>query len=185
MTAFIIIILIFLLIMLIPVGIAADYDSNGFKLRLKIAFIKISPDFSKKKKEKKKRTKKKHKLDFTLDEWLETIRLVLQTVGRLGKKLVCERLKFVFVSSADDPYDAAMRYNTVSAALHTLVPLIKQKLTVKNTDIRLSTDYDSGKSIIEAGITLTLRIGWFVLIAPAAAVSFVKILSESKKRRKG
>ena len=169
--------------MLIPVGVAADYDSNGFKLKLKIAFIRITPDFSKKKKDKPEN--KKRKLDFTLEEWLETIRLILQTVGRLGKKLVCDRLKFVFVSSADDPYDAAMRYNTVSAALHTLVPLIKQKLTVKNTDIRLSTDYDSEKSIIEAGITLTLRIVWFVLIAPAAAVSFVKILSESKKRRKG
>lgn len=182
MTVLFIVLAVIILIMLIPVGVIADYDSEGFKLLLKISFFEIKPDFSKKKPKKEK--KKEFKLDFGLNEWVETAKIALQALGRLGKRICINRIKLLFVSSADDPFDAAMHYNTASAALHTLLPLIESRLNVKKKEIRLSTDYDSEKSIIEFGLTVSIRIGQVLLIALVAVFAFLKVFIRNKHNRK-
>lgn len=173
-----IILAILALIMLIPLGIVADYNANGFKFLLKIALFEVKPDVSKK---KPKKNKKKFKLDFGIDEWTETVRIALETLGRLGKSICFNRFKIVFVSSAPDPYDAAVRYNYAAAFLHTIIPIFEQKFTVKNRNICLSTDFDSEKSIFELGITMTVRIGQLLMIAPISAIAFVKVYLRSKR----
>lgn len=182
MTVLFIVLAVIILIMLIPVGVIADYDSEGFKLLLKVSFFEIKPDFSKKKPKKEK--KKEFKLDFGLNEWVETAKIALQALGRLGKRICINRIKLLFVCSADDPFDAAMHYNTASAVLHTLLPLIENKFTVKKKQINLSTDYDSEKSIFEFGITMSIRIGHFILIALMAAFAFLKVFIRNKHNRK-
>lgn len=184
LTAFLIVLAVIILIMLIPVGVVADYGNEGLKLSFKAGFIRISPDFSKKKPKNDSKPKKKSKLDFSLDEWVQTVKLALKTVGRLGRKIVFERIRILFVSSAPDPYDTAMRYNAVSAALHTLVPLFEQKFTVRSRNIELFTDFDSEKSILEFGFTMTLRIGQILLLAFSAGASFLKIYLNRKRNLK-
>lgn len=175
---FLIILAITALILLIPLGIVADYNANGFKLLLKIAIFEVKPKFSKK---KPKKNNKEFKLDFGIDEWTETARITLQTLGRLGKSVCFNRFRIVFVSSAADPYDAAMRYNYASAILHTIIPLFEQKFTVKNRSICLSTDFESEKSIFELGITMTVRVGHILMIAPVSTIAFIKVYLRSKR----
>ena len=187
--ALFIVLAVLFLICIIPLGVSADYDKDGLKLFLKVAFFSISADFSKKKpKEEKlgkdKKKKKKFNLGFGLAEWLETVKLALRTLGSFGKRLYFERLRLLYVCSTDDPYTTATRYNTVSAALHTLVPLFEKKFTVKNKDIIINTDFDSDKSVIEFGFTASVRVGWLLIIAFTAAFAFAKIYFRSRKKAK-
>lgn len=182
MIAILIVLAVIIFIMLVPVGVIADYNSEGFKLLLKVSAFEIKPNFSKKKPKKEK--KKKHNLDFGLDEWSEVAKIALRTLGRLGKKICINRIKILFVSSSDDPCDAAMHYNTASAVLHTLLPLIESKFTVKNKQINLSTDYDAEKSVIEFELTMSIRIGHFLLITPMAAFAFLKVFIGNKRNKK-
>ena len=187
MIALIIVLAVLFLICIIPLGVSADYDKNGLKLFLKVAFFSISPDFSKKKPKEekpKKEKKKKFNLGFGLAEWLETVKLALHALGSFGKRLYFERLRLLYICSTDDPYTTATRYNTVSTVLHTLVPLFEKKFTVKNKDINIYTDFDSDKSVIEFGITVAVRVGWLLIIAFTAAIAFAKIYLRSRKKAK-
>lgn len=181
MIALFIVLAVLFLICIIPLGVSADYNKDGFKLFLKVAFFNISPEHSK---EKPQKDKKKVNLGFGLAEWLETAKLALRTLGRVGKKLYFDRFKLLLICSDHDPYATAMRYNTVSAVLHTIVPLFEQKFTVKNKDISIFTDYDSDKSTVEFGFTASVRVGWLLIIAPMAAFAFAKVYFRSQKSKK-
>ncbi len=110
------------------------------------------------------------RLGLSFSEWLEVAKTAIKALGRLARKLKAPTFRFRCLISADDPYETVMRYNYANTALYTLMPLLKQRLDIEDSDVSVGTDFDSGKTAIELYAKLYLRIG-ALLLAPIAVLS--------------
>lgn len=188
-----IIIVAVILVLLIPVGVAADYDAEGFRLsaRISVADFLIFPRKKKPKddletKNKKKKSKiRKFKLNFSVEEWFEVAKIAVKALGRFRKSICFDRIKLIYVSANPDPSIAAVRYNAVNAALNSVTPLFEKAFKVRNREVNISTDYDAETSSGEFGATLSVRVGQILYIILLAAFAFGVVFFKSRinKRR--
>ncbi len=192
-----IIIVALVLILLIPVSVAADYDENGFRLSARVLFanfrilakredaqVELETKNKNKKSKGKKSKKKKSKLSFSIGEWIEIAKKGIKILGRFRNSIRFDRLKLIFVSATDDPCSTAIRYNAVNAAIHTLVPLVERTFKVKKREIDVLTDYDSDESRLEFGLTLSSRIAQIIYVALSAVFSYAVIYVKKRIRLK-
>lgn len=196
LTAIIIIVAI-VLFLLIPVGVAADYDEEGFRLsaRVLVKSFSILPRKNAKPKDdleaknKKKKPKfKKFRLNFSIEEWFEVAKIAVKALGRFRKSICFDRIKLIYVSANPDPSVAAVRYNAVTAALNSVSPMFDKAFKVKDREIDVSTDYDAEISSGEFGATLSVRIGqilYIILLAVFAfGVVFIRSRINNRRERK-
>lgn len=155
------------LLNLLPVGVDAAYAEGAFSLAARIGPARLhllpkAPDAKpgkarpkkpKKKKEKKKSAPPDAQMLFNLAE------LGLQALDRLRQKLHVRLLRLVFVSGAPDPYDTALAFGCVNAALGALTPLAERTLCIDERDIQTGVDFDAERPRIDARIVCTIRIG--------------------------
>lgn len=71
-------------------------------------------------------------------------------------------LRLVFVSGAPDPYDTALAFGYVNAALGALTPLAERALRIDERDIQTGVDFQAGQPRIERRLVCTIRIGQIV-----------------------
>lgn len=167
------ILLIFLLLliglMLLPVGVDAEYAPEGFFLRIKAGPARITLLPKKPKKEKKpkkpktekpkkeKKPKKKPKL--TLDLIFTLVRLALESVSAFRKKLKVELFRLWLLVATKDPYQTATLYGTISAALEGLYPFAARALDIRERDVRVNADFTEEPMDVMGRLILTIRIG--------------------------
>lgn len=197
-----VILLIITLIMLVPVGADIGYEGGELKVSAKVCGMLLQlvpkppsdgkkPGKEKKAKEKKpKRPKKekpkkeKPKLDFTKDELLGLVRAVLRGFGRFGRKLSVDRFLFRYVAAGDDPYNTALTYNYVNAALSSLTPVCARRFTVKDCQVTTDIDFMADKTSLDLGLALTIRIGQIFGVVFTIIFGALGILLKNKKRLK-
>lgn len=203
-----VIIAIIAAIMLIPVGADISYEDGQFALSAKVCgillqiFPKAPVDESKPKKEKKPKkpkkekkpkkqkpakdgeatAKKKKKLDFSKDEILSLIKKVLSKFGRFGRKFNVDRFLLRYVAAGKDPYDTAVNFAYVNAALSSLAPICSRRFNVKDCEVRTDIDFTIEKKKIDFGLAFTIRIGAFFALAFGVAFSALGILIKNKTR---
>ena len=198
-----IIVAILVLILLIPVGVDVGYENESFHLSAKInGFLlqlipkpprdeKKKPREKKPKKEKKKKEpkpedaekpKKKLDLDFSLDELMELAEKALKGFGKFGRKLKVSRFVLHFTAAGRDPYNTAMLFAYVNAALSSLGPLCVQRFTVKDCDVWTDVDFISEHMKMDIGIATTIRIGQVLGVGLGIGFGALKILIKNKIR---
>ena len=164
----ILLILLLLLIglMLLPVGVDAEYNPEGFFLRVKAGPVRLTILPKKPKKPKKPKTEKpkkekkpKKKPKLTLDLIFTLIRLALEAVSTFRKKLKVELFRLWLLVATKDPYQTATLYGTISAALEGLYPFAARALDIKDRDVRLNADFTEESMGVEGRLILTIRIG--------------------------
>lgn len=174
MGLWILLILLLLLIglMLLPVGVDAEYAPEGFFLRIKAGPARITLLPKKPKKEKKpqkpktdkpkkeKKPKKKPKL--TLDLIFTLVRLALESVSTFRKKLKVELFRLWLLVATKDPYQTATLYGTISAALEALYPFAARALDIRERDVRVNADFTEESMDAAGRLILTIRIGQVV-----------------------
>lgn len=183
------------LLNLLPVGVDAAYADETFSLAARIGPFRLrllpkppdaKPGKAKTKKPKKKKEKKKEKkksappdaqMLFNLAE------LGLQALDRLRQKLHVRLLRLVFVSGAPDPYDTALAFGCVNAALGALTPLAERTLCIDERDIQTGVDFDAERPRIDARIVCTIRVGQIVAVALIFGVGYLKQKLQAKKAR--
>lgn len=196
------IVLIIVLVLIVPIGADVSYidgelrlaaRANGFSFQLlpKKPGDEDKPQKEKKpgkpKKEKKPKpkpeagSKPKKKLDFTMDEILELLKRVLRGVGRFGK-ITVNRFMLHYVAAGDDPYNTAVTYNYVNAALSSVIPICEQKFIVKDADVRTDIDFTVDKMKVDAELCITIRLIQVVRMAFAVAFGALGILIRNKLR---
>ena len=114
---------------------------------------------------------------------LALAKLGLQALNRFRQRLRVQLLRLVFVSGAPDPYDTALAFGYVSAALGALTPLAERALRIDERDIQTGVDFQAERPRIDARIVCTIRIGQIVVIALAFGVGFLKQKMHSKQAR--
>ena len=177
------------LLNLLPVGVDAAYADETFSLAARIGPFRLrllpkppdaKPGKAKTKKPKKKKEKKKSappdaQMLFNLAE------LGLQALDRLRQKLHVRLLRFV--SGAPDPYDTALAFGCVNAALGALTPLAERTLCIDERDIQTGVDFDAERPRIDARIVCTIRVGQIVAVALIFGVGYLKQKLQAKKAR--
>ena len=204
-----VIIAVIALIMFIPVGADISYEDGQFALSAKVCgillqlFPKPPADESKPKKEKKKKKekkpkkkkeekpasdstesapKKKKKLNFSKDEILSLVKKVLNKFGRFGRKFNIDRFLLHYVAAGKDPYDTAVNFAYVNAALSSLAPVCSQRFDVKDCEVWTDIDFTIEKKKIDFGLCFTIRIGAFFALAFGVVFSALGILIKNKFR---
>ena len=168
---------------LLPVGVDAAYADDVFSLSARIGPFRLrllpKPPDAKPKKEKPK--KKSAPPD--LKTILGLAKLGLQALDRFRQKLRVQLLRLVFVSGAPDPYDTALEFGYVNAALGALTPLAERALRIEERDIQTGVDFQAEQPRIDARIVCTIRIGQIVVIALAFGIGFLKQKMHAKQAR--
>ena len=197
--------LIILAILFIPVGADVSYvdgelslaaRADGFALQI---LPKKPADPNKpprKKREKKPKEPKEEKppeekeekkssgfkLDFTLEEIVELIRKVLKGLGKFGK-ITVRRFMLHYVAGGSDPYNTAVTFNYVNAALSSLAPICAQKFRITgDVDVWTDIDFAADKMKIDAALSVTLRIAQFVHVGLAVGFGALGVLIKNRLR---
>lgn len=207
MTALIVIGVIVLLIagvMLIPIGADAGYEGGELRVSAKACgiLVQIFPKKpgagDKPKKEKKpKRIKKKKEppspegeakpkkklnLSFNADEILSLIRKVLSRFGRFGRAFRVDRFLLRYTAAGEDPYQVAMSYAYVNAALSSLAPLCARRFKVRDCQVQTEVDFTAEHMSLDFGLALTIRIGKIFGLVFSVLFAALGILLRNKLR---
>lgn len=175
------------LLNLLPVGVDAAYAEGAFSLAARIGPARLhllpkAPD-AKPGKARTKKPKKKKSAPPDAQTLLKLAELGLQALDRLRQKLHVRLLRLVFVSGAPDPYDTALAFGCVNAALGALTPLAERTLCIDERDIQTGVDFDAERPRIDARIVCTIRIGQIVAVALIFGVGYLKQKLQAKKAR--
>lgn len=198
MKALLIILLVLTGILLIPLGIDGGYREKTFILGVKIGPVnlKILPMSDKGflakmlKTEKKPRTKKagqkpekpeEEKKTWSFEEILDIIRIGLGALGRFRRRLNIDYLRIWCSVSASDPFDTAMRYGIIRAAVAAYYPLIDGAFNVKERDYSVTPDFISGKTKVEVWLTTTINLLDLFYIAIAFGIDYLKLRKKQKR----
>lgn len=187
-----------ILLNLLRVGVSAGYEAQALSVSARVGPLTIPvwprPPESETKKPKKEKPPKEPKEEAAaqpeekklpdLDTMLALAKLALKAVGAFRRKLRVELFRLVFIAGADDPYNTAMQYAYVNAALGSLRPLAERALQIKKRDVQVGTDFTADKPQIEARLTLTIRIGQIVAIGAVFGVGYLKFVLQKKKAAK-
>ena len=192
---------VLLLILLIRVGVDAEYSSSGFCLKIKIGFLRLTllprtkkyKPPSKKKKEKKKRKDKESKSkDRTetkkkggaIKELLELIPAITKALGRFRKRLVINELIVHVVIAGDDPAETAINYGRANIVFGSVVPLLENAFRIKKRSLTADVSFIDTKTTVYCRAVLTVAIWALIYIAFGVAVKFIKIKLKSIRKRK-
>lgn len=193
-------VLLLLIVLFVPVGAHARYVEGAFFLAAKVngfefkLFPKEAKGEEKPKKEKKPKPeneqpanegtagKEKKKLPFNFEEILELLKKALKSLGKFGK-LTVHKFMLHYVAAGSDPYSTAMTFSYVNAALSALAPVCAQSFKVKNdVDVWTNVDFTREKMLIEAELSITLRIVQLLRVAIVFAFGALGILIKNRLR---
>ena len=168
---------------LLPVGVDAAYADDVFSLAARIGpfRLRLLPKPPDQKPKKKKPPKRSAPPD--IRTILALAKLGLQALDRFRQRLRVQLLRLVFVSGASDPYDTALAFGYVNAALGALTPLAERALRIDARDIQTGVDFQAERPRIDARIVCTIRIGQIVIIALAFGAGFLKQKMHAKQAR--
>jgi hypothetical protein len=188
-----------LVLLIIPIGVNLAYIDNKLVLNAKLWFYhyKLLPKTEKTadnkkasdnaKAEQKKKSphgnnKAKKKLDLSFEEILEIIKKALKALSKFGK-LVVHKFVLHYVAAGKDPYSTAMTYNYVNAALSSLAPCCSKAFKVKGeVDVWTDIDFTQDKMLLDAELTITLRLVQVLHTAFVAGCGILVVLLKNKYR---
>ena len=191
---------------ILPLGVKAVYDSDGFLLEAKIGPIPIrilpkkseTPQKEKKKKEKKPTQMKgkkaasasaspkpKQKKGGSWTDFLPLVKTALDFLDAFRQKLRIRRLQLKLIMAGDDPCDLAVNYGRAWAALGNLIPQLERCFVIKKRDLEVECDFEATKTLVIAHVDISITFGRLIWIAVKYGLRAVKDLMNMKKLRKG
>lgn len=164
-----ILVLALLLIGLIPVGLEAVYDADGFRLMLRVWFLRLRLGGKKNRSGKEKagkrsekapeQGKKKKKLPP-----LGLIKIAVKSgyglLCRLVSRFRVDVLRLHFTSAFEDPSVTAMAYAAAGTAMDGLLRVGKGHISF--SDLRADVDFDSKSPSVDMRIVIRIRLGQLV-----------------------
>ncbi len=196
---------ILILLAILPLGARVIYNSEGVKVKIIAGPLKIQiipakkKDPLKPKKEKKKKTPDKKKKAAPISkpkekpkekggsvtDFIPLVKIVLQLLDGLRRKIRINRLYLRYIMAGDDPCDLAVNYGKTWAAIGNLWPQLEQCFVIKKRDVEVECDFEASDAVIiaHADITITLGrlLGLLIYHGVRALIAFIKI----KNLRKG
>ena len=189
--------LVLLILGCLPLGISSIFEENGLRGKLLVGPFrfrltakkkdKTKAEYTKQTTEKTSRSKSEpseEKKGGNLSDFLPLIKIALDFLGDLRRKIRVKRLEMLLCMAGGDPCDLAINYGRAWAAVGNLMPQLERFLVIKKRDIQVCCDFTQTQTTIyvRADITITLgrllglllRYGW------RALREYLKILNKQK-----
>ena len=198
---------ILILLAILPLGASVLYDEDGPSIRIVAGPLKIQvfplkkkPKKDKPKKEKPKKEKKPKpvrepgepgysaepgKKGGTWTDFLPLVRVALDLLNDLRRKLRVNHLKLHLTMAADDPCDLAVNYGRMNASLAGLLTQLERFLVIKKRDVHIDCDFTASQTVILARLDLTITLGRILAIAVVYGIRALMTYLKIKKQREG
>ena len=192
---------------ILPLGASVLYDEDGPRVRIVAGPLKIQvfplkkkPKKNKPKAEKPKKDKKpkkaapegekpepfpKPKTGGSWTDFLPLVRVALDLLNDLRRKLRVDHLKLHLTMAGDDPCDLAVNYGRMNASLATLIAQLERFLVIKKRDVHIDCDFAASETVILARLDLTITLGRILSIAAVYGVRALTTFLKIKKQREG
>lgn len=183
MKILLIILLLLLLVSLVPLGVQARYDQEGFLAFVKVWFLRLQVYPAKEKRKKDEPPKKpkekppqaeEHPKGGALDLVRAALPLVKPALAGIKKRLTIQDLELHVAWAASNPADAAMGYGSANAALGMLWAVIQENFKVKKSRLGCSVDFDAPSPTVYLNAALTMRLGQMVTLGVPLLVRFLR-----------
>ena len=192
---------ILFLLAILPLGASVLYDADGPRVRVVAGPLKIQvfPMKKKAKKDKPKKEKPKPAKEAKAEkkpapkpqtggswtDFLPLVRLALDLLNDLRRKLRVNELKLHLTMAGEDPCDLAVNYGRMNASLAALIAQLERFLVIKKRDVRIDCDFTASETVILARLDLTITLGRILSIAAVYGVRGLKTFLTIKKQREG
>lgn len=192
----------------IPLGIRVSYGEAGFEARVIAGPVKITL-FPRKIRKKKPKTadssektteettkasseKKRPKTETTekdepgmqsggsLERFVPWIRLGLDFLGALRRKIRLNNLYLHVVLAGDDPCDLAVNYGRAWAAVGDLLPKLERVFVIGKRDIQVGCDFAAEKITVAARGDMTITLGRTLCLGVIYGIRALKIILKRK-----
>ena len=191
---------VFVLLALLPLGASVWYDQYGPRVYLVAGPLKILL-FPRKKKEKaeekqpkthkpskkgkkEKQEEKPSEKGGSLPDFLPLVKLALDFLGDLRRKLRVNRLEMKLTMAGDDPCDLAVNYGRAWSILGNLMPQLERFLVIKKRDLQVACDFTAEQTIIFVRVKITITLGRVLSLATRygikGLVAFLNIMNKRK-----
>lgn len=210
MKVLLILLLIFLLLGMIPIGVFARYSGEGPRLLLKFGPVSIcliprkprkagkNPE-KKAKKQKIKQEKPQKTAEAETEEqsgsqiggllplFRELLPLALDAARHIIRTIKIRHLRLYLRMGAreQDPAKAAMLYGGAWALIGEILPVLENIFIIKDRDIQATIDYLSDETTIFVQAQLTLTLGEILWIGIYYGISALRKFLQFRKIRKG
>ena len=191
---------ILVLLCLIPLGVRAVYNSEGFRLWLLIGPVKVFV-FPKPKKEKEKKeapkkekatgTKKKlteeeeSKEGGTLRDFLPLLGVAKRLLASFFRKIRIRKLELKIILAGGDPCDLAVNYGKAWAATGNLIPMLEGLFVIRKRDVDIGCDFTAEETKIYAAADITILTGRLFGLAAVYGYQALREFLKITKKRKG
>lgn len=190
---------VLVLLAVLPLGVSAEYDSDGPRVRLIAGPVKLQVfPLKKQKKPQKKKEKKqasakkqaapvkpKQKQGGSLKDFLPLVRIILDFMSDFRRKLRVDILEMNLVLAGGDPCDLAINYGKACAALGNLWPRLEELFVIKKRDVKVQCDFEGDKTLITARLDLTITLGRVFSVGLRYGYRAIKELIKILNKRKG
>lgn len=191
---------------LLPLGIRASYGEAGFEARVIAGPVKITLFPRKNRKRKPKTTdssektteettkasseKKRPKTEKdepgmqsggSLERFVPWIRLALDFLGALRRKIRLDNLYLHVVLAGDDPCDLAVNYGRAWAAVGDLLPKLERIFVIRKRDIQVGCDFAAEKITVAARGDMTMTLGRTLCLGTIYGIRALKIFLTMKR----
>lgn len=192
----------------IPLGIRVRYGEAGFEARVIAGPVKITLFPRKNRKRKSKNTdsseknaqettkasseKKRPKTETTekdepgmqsggsLERFVPWIRLALDFLGALRRKIRLDNLYLHVVLAGDDPCDLAVNYGRAWAVVGDLLPKLERVFVIGKRDIQVNCDFAAEKITVAARGDMTITLGRTLCLGVIYGIRALKIILKRK-----
>ena len=200
---------VIVLLAILPLGASVLYDEDGPRVRILAGPLKIQVFPLKKKKKDKPRKEKsqkqkkpkkaaaetapaekpnpapKPKSGGSWTDFLPLVRIALDLLNDLRRKLRVDHLKLHLTMAADDPCDLAVNYGRMNASLAGLIAQLERFLVIKKRDVHIDCDFTASQTLILARLDLTITLGRILSIAVIYGLRALTTFLKIKKQREG
>lgn len=195
--AWLIVFAVVLLLGLLPVSIHAEYNKEAVA-QLLIGPVRLMRYPRKAKKPESNKTGKQNSTDgnfesyetknkqnsSSLSDLLSVAQIIIDFLGDFKRKLMVKDLQLHVLLAGEDPCDVAVNYGRAWAALGNLMPQLERHFLIKKRDLHVSCDFSADKTLVDAKIILSVRLGdilWIGLYHGIRVLrKYLKIMNKSK-----
>ena len=190
----------------IPLGIRVSYGEAGFEARVIAGPVKVTL-FPRKNRKRKPKTadssektteettkapseKKRPKTEKdepgmqsggSLERFVPWIRLGLDFLGALRRKIRLDNLYLHVVLAGDDPCDLAVNYGRAWAAVGDLLPKLERIFVIRKRDIQVDCDFAAEKITVAARGDMTMTLGRTLCLGTIYGIRALKIFLTMKR----
>lgn len=191
---------------LLPLGIRGSYDQTGFTVRVIAGPVKITlfPRKNRKRKPKTADSSEKTTEETTkspsekkrpetekdepgmqsggsLERFVPWIRLALDFLGALRRKIRLDNLYLHVVLAGDDPCDLAVNYGRAWAAVGDLLPKLERIFVIRKRDIQVGCNFAAEKITVAARGDMTITLGRTLCLGTIYGIRALKIFLTMKR----